>query len=357
MIKKTKIWTPENVVFDSSSPKIGFSEIGGNAILPKIYPLELEDPSHKELRYSQMITDWIIGKFSTRIDCEGIIGAGKTEGAEELKSLFPPIQVYKEKVDPDVFLAFYMDMMLHGPVLQEFLSHGDRRTLNITTGELTSPSVKDRWEGMDYTFGKLLGLNKIQLGRLERTILENPYKPHMLIHFDCSVDTGLSRISKRAKEDPTREFEIPLAEGKILSAEKIASMGRGVHKLIDTSRKYCPHKEHRLYVEEIARRGLPIMFKPQGVSEEYLRSLHSEYQKLPELCRRFNLNTVLATIDVNNIDFKDDRYRLALVYAVKYARCLDLVRKGFKIEEDKNERYLRVTSPYGAKKEFRPEFQ
>ena len=81
MIKKTKIWTPENVVFDSSSPKIGFSEIGGNAILPKIYPLELEDPSHKELRYSQMITDWIIGKFSTRIDCEGIIGAGKTEGA------------------------------------------------------------------------------------------------------------------------------------------------------------------------------------------------------------------------------------------------------------------------------------
>jgi len=349
-------WTPENLVFDSDNPKIPFKECGGSIILPKIHPLELEDPSHKELRYSQTITNWIIQHFATRIDGEGIIGAGKTEAGEELRSLFPSLKVYREKVDEDVFITFYMDMMLHGGALQQFLAN-DRKRLNITTGELSSPSYKDRHESMDYVFGKLLGLKPEQLDRLEKTIIANPYRPHMMMHFDCSVETALSRIVERAKKDPKRIFELSDLEGRLLNQEEIASVGRGMHKLLYASNRYCPPDEHEAYLKEVQKKGIPVMFKPQGVSPEYLRALSDEYQKLPDLCSKFNLNTVLATIDVNNIDFKDARYRLALTYAVKYGRCVDLMRKGFQIEESKKEGYFRVTSPYGTTKEFRPDYQ
>jgi len=352
-----KIWTPENMVFDSKKVKIPFEEKGGVITLPKIYPLNLEDPSHKELRYSQTITNWLITHTTTRIEGEGIIGCGKTEAGEELKSLFPALKTYKEKVDPDVFLTFYLDMDLHGKALQPYLGH-ERRKLNVTVGTFTSPSYKDRSPLADSRFARLLGMKEDErdLQILEDIIMSNPYRPQMMYFFDCSVDTALARIKERAKEDPTRIFEIPGDHG-ILSPEKIASIGRGLHELIHASKNYRDPKDHEQYISNIKKKGLPSTFISQGVSKEYLEALSNEYSKFGDLCRKFKQRNVLATIDVNNIDFKDPRYRLALVYALKVGKCLELMRDGFTIEENKTDGYFRLTSPYETAKEFRPEYQ
>ena len=351
-----KVWTPENVMFDSKNPKISYQEKKGITVLPTIYPLELEDPSRKELRYNQKVTNWLIKKFNTRLYGEGIIGCGKTEAGEELEHLFPSLSMYKEKVDADVFLAFYMDMMLHGPALQPFLAH-ERKELNKTVGEFTDPSYKDRSPIADIIFAKLLGVPKKEMKLLEEIIASNPYKPHMIYLFDCSVDTALKRIETRAEKDFSRKFEIPLEDGRLLTPDEIASCGRGLHKLIDASQKYRDPESHNDYLKKITEKGMQLLFKPQGVSEDYLQALHEEYSHFDRLCQKFKLENVIAHVDVNKVNVKDDRYHLALVYALKYGRCINLIKKGFTIDENRTEGYFRVISPNGKIKEFRPEYQ
>lgn len=351
---RENLWTSQNVTFDSEKPKIPYEEEKGVITLPKIFPLKLEDPHRSELRYHQKVTNWLIENCLTRLYGEGIIGCGKTEAGEELAHLFPSVmKVHPEKVDGDVFLTFYMDMGLHGAALQPFLAD-ERRRLNGSVGEFVDPSYKDRSPVADLIFAKLLGVNEEDSRLLDSMVAKNPYKPNMIYLFECSVDTAMGRVKNRAKKDEKRKFELEGQTGRMLSPEEIASVGRGVHKLIAASERHRSPEAHRKYLEEIYQKGLPVLYKPQGVTGGYLQALHGAYKDFGKLCQKFELNNVLAPIDVNNINVKDDRYHLALVFALKYGRCVDLIRKGFTIREDRQKGLFTVTDLSGKTKYFRP---
>jgi|GEM_PF-4464666 len=347
-----KIWTPENVIFDSEKSKIPYTMIGNNILLPPIDPEKLYDPDNKSIRHNQPIVTWLIQRFPTIGGVESIISGGKSETVGELKLTFPTSIPYYEKVDPGIFLSFYLNMALHKEALQVYLAGIERKNMGITMGKQTAPAWADRTGLGEIFFSELLGIEGEKFELIENLVKNNKYHPNLFIYLDCPIDISLQRIKKRAEEDKDRQFELE-GGGELLTPDKINLAGQGTHKLIAAHKRFFSLEHHQKYLIDVVKAGIPLKYNQQGVTGEYQQALYDKQKRLPQLCEKLGLNAGIVTIKSGTVDFKDHRFRLAYVYGIKAVKCIDLINNGFKIYEDVKKGSFEVKTPYGTTLDFR----
>jgi len=289
------------------------------------------------------------------IGMAGVIGVGKTTMACHLQKWTQGLK-YLERTNSPGLNCLYAKggKQIFGFPYQFDVGSDREKIMQSVDGAGKSGIVDRTWqEDMLFAenFYKMGALTERQFNYVKKFIIDGVKRnkqPDVIISLQASDDT----LNERVKE---RNRKIEMQGIKSLSEQERNEMILKKEEMLGYVKKFAPEELEDYRIRQ-AGFEIPKEILMEGAPPEYIIQLNGFYKTrlTTMLDQDFEYNGVLLKINVDSkdgIDARRDTYgQVPIMRALKEARILSLLRKGYSIVEKANREGLDITPPWKAKK-------